>query len=265
MSYLDAAILGLVQGIAEWLPISSSGHLALLHRLFGLEGGFAFDVFLHVSSLLVICIFFRREIGKILAALKPPGTCITGKSREKQCIPDTPEAKKAFFILAATVVTGVIGIILNHYEEALTNLTVIGCGFLGTALFLFAARKKTSGMVTFRKALFVGAVQGIAVLPGLSRSGSTISAAKIAGVEAEEAFSFSFLLAVPAIAGAVILKFDEIRTIEWGPLAAGFVTATATSFLALWLLRKIVLRNRLHWFGWYCLVLSAVTLVLAFQ
>lgn len=245
----DAFFLGVVQGIAEWLPISSSGHLVLLQKLFNLKGGITFDVFLHLSSLLVICIFFRKDLGRL--------------------------AKSVFFfrrasdefylgvnILLATLVTAAIGLGLKTGESLLDNLAVVAGGFLFTSLLLFFSVRTGNRTIDWKKALVIGLFQGAALLPGVSRAGSTIAGARILGVPNEEAFRFSFLLAAPAIFGAIVMELKEITAADPRFLLVGFGTSLFLSFFSLALLKRVVLKNRLHWFGYYCFLLSLVTFLI---
>ncbi len=266
---VDALILGIVQGIAEWLPISSSGHLVIFQQVFRLQGGITFDVFLHISSLLVILIYFRRDVFSV------------GKAFfrwEK----GTDDFNLAVGVLAATAVTAVIGLALKKYDYLFENTVVVGAGLIWTAALLFLSDCPVAGWrdalrrvrlcghegpwpststdtpLSWKKAVIVGALQGIALIPGISRSGSTIAGARLTGVNGNDAFRFSFLLAIPAIAGAVLMKIDEISRIDPMVLAVGFLVSFGLSFPALGLLKRMVLKNRLSWFAWYCLALSLV-------
>ncbi|HIE43355.1 MAG TPA: undecaprenyl-diphosphate phosphatase [Candidatus Omnitrophica bacterium] len=246
----DAFILGIVQGIAEWLPISSSGHLVLAQHFFNLEGGISFDVFLHLSSLTVIVIFFRNDILHVAKAL------ITSDTKSY-------EFKFAIYVVSASVVTVIVGLILKNWESLLTNLNVVGLSFLFTTVLLFLSRRETYEKLDLKKAIFVGFMQGVALLPGVSRSGSTIAGAKIVGVNDKDAFRFSFLILLPAIVGAIILKFEKIALLPPRFLLVGFSTSLVLSFISLTLLKKVVLKNRLHYFGYYCLFLSILTFSLS--
>ncbi len=239
----DAFILGLVQGIAEWLPVSSSGHLVVFQALFGLEGGVSFDIFLHLSSLLVICIFFRKDIARVGRAFF-------------SCDRKNPEFKTALYIIYATAVTGIAGLLLKDRIESFATLETVRFAFLITSALLFLSARESGGEMNAGKALFIGLMQGLALLPGVSRSGATISAGKIAGVKDEETFRFSFLTAVPAIAGAVILEAKNFSGMPASFLLTGFVTSLIFGFCALYLLRKVFLSGRFYIFGFYTLALS---------
>jgi undecaprenyl-diphosphatase len=245
----DSFILGVIQGITEWLPISSSGHLVLAQEFFNIGGGIAFDVFLHISSLIVITIFFWKDIVIV-------GKAFFRWDREKY------EFKLAIFVILASFVTAPIGLLLKHYENILNNLNILGFSFLVTSIFLFLSRKQTEQKLDFKKALFIGFMQGLALIPAISRSGSTIAGAKIAGVNEKDAFRFSFLIAIPAIIGATIIESSQIQNIDSGFLLTGFLTSLIISFPAIFLLKKAVMKNKLHYFGYYCLFLSILIFVL---
>lgn len=249
MKLIDAFILGAVQGIAEWLPVSSSGHLAVFHHLFGLEGNVSFDVFLHLSSLFVIFIFFRRDIIKSAWAFF---------SFDRK----NPDFKTAFYIICATAVTVAAGLLLKPHIERFSTLKVLPFAFLLTSLLLFASLRKGSGEMDIKKALFIGLMQGVALLPGVSRSGATISAGKIAGVKSEEAFRFSFLMAIPAIAGAVIYEMKDFTALPASFLLTGFITSFLLGLCSLYVLKRVFLSGRMYLFGFYTLTLSVFLMLI---
>ena len=243
MKLTDAFVLGLVQGITEWLPVSSSGHLAIFHHLSGLKGGISFDIFLHLSSVFVILVFFRRDIQKVAIAF-------FSWDRKNQ------DFTVAVCIIYATAVTAIVGVLLKPYIERLADMKVLPFAFLLTSLLLFMSARNSKGELSTKSALFIGLMQGLALLPGVSRSGSTISAGKIAGVRKEAAFRFSFLIAVPAIAGAIIYEVKDFVLLPASFLLTGFITSFVFGLLALYFLKKIVLSGRFHLFGFYTLALS---------
>ncbi len=248
MSILDALILGIVQGVSEWLPISSSGHLVVFRELFGLEGSVSYDIFLHFSAIFVIIVFFNRELSAVVRAL------FSFKR-------DSYEFRLAVYILYATVVTCVVGLLLSPHISGLASLKVVRFTFLVTSLLLFLSRRGGSGRITLKTAIFTGLFQAMALFPGISRSGATISAARIAGAGREDAFRFSFLMALPAMAGAVILEIGEFRAMAPGILVTGFFTSLLLGLASLYLLRRILIRGRFHLFGYYTLALSLLLFI----
>jgi len=246
LELIDALILGAVQGIAEWLPVSSSGHLVVFRRLFGLESGVSFDIFLHFSALLVILIFFRKDIISIFKKLPQGGR-------------RSSEFRFLLNVAAATAVTAIFGIFLRPYMASLSTIKTVPFTFLFTSLLLFASRKKGKTShpgITLKKALFIGMMQGIALFPGVSRSGATISAAKMAGAENEEAFRFSFLLAIPAISGAILFEMGKLKMMPFPFLLAGFSASFLLGLASLSFLKKTLIKGRFHLFGFYTLALS---------
>ncbi len=267
MTYLQALTFGLLQGITEFLPVSSSGHLVLLRTLFRLRDvPRLFDVILHGATLLVVFTVFRRRIGELLAALF---RFLVRQGRPE----DGPRLRLVGVILLATILTGVIGLSIKDIG-AENHPKLVSAFFLVSAAFLvFSGRRPTAGGESPRgenrgeapgpgvkEAIVVGVAQGIGVLPGISRSGATISAALLTGMDRREAGEFSFLLSIPAVLGALILesrKLGELTAaVSPGPLAAGFAAAFITGFLALRLLLGLVRRGRLGWFALYLVPLG---------
>lgn len=243
MNLWDAFVLGVVQGISEWLPVSSSGHLVLFREFFSLEGSVSYDIFLHFSALIVISVFFHRDITKVSRAFF---------SFRK----DTYEFRIGLYIVYATIMTGVVGILLRPHLESLGSLHVVRFTFLAISLLLFASRRTLDRKINLKTALFIGLMQGFALLPGISRSGATISAAKIAGAGNEEAFNFSFLLAMPAIAAAVLFEIGEFRSMPVDFLITGFISSLLLGLVSLYFLKRMMLKGKFYVFGFYTLALS---------
>ena len=229
MSIFQAIILGVLQGIAEFLPISSSGHLAVAQRLFGLSDvPLLFDVMLHLATLAAVILYFRRKIARLFVILF---RWVAGKENEgAQNLPRTaPEAdlltgtdelgrKTILAVIFATLVTGAIGIVTSKLIPGLP-LKVTCLGFLVTAgLLIFSAkfekRKAAQGReekgISILQALFIGFMQGVGTLPGISRSGSTIAGAQLTGVNRAAAGEFSFIVSIPAILGAFVLEAKDL-------------------------------------------------------
>lgn len=253
MAPFEALILGVVQGLTEFFPISSSGHLVLLQALFGMkEPQLAFDVFLHLGTLCSILIYFRRDI-----------LWLFGKDR-----------KTLIFIVAASVPTFIIGFTFKDAVERFFAMPrIVGCMMLATGALLIA----TSVYTRFRKAgterklgignaVMIGIAQGAAVIPGISRSGATIGTGILAGLNHHTAFRFSFLLAVPAILGATLLKAVKIGASLRGPEAlsfiAGGVAAMVVGLFAIDVLLRLVRDNKLYLFGIYCILAGTAVIIL---
>ena len=246
-------ILALVQGLTEFLPISSSGHLALLSRWFSSSpSDFFLAVFLHGGTLLATIYYFWPDIRQMAVGLRKPET--EGRNYLKA-------------VIIGSIPVALFGLPLEHRaEKVFGSVSLLAVMFLITSLFLATAGLKREGKrsLNVRNAFMVGLAQLVAVLPGISRSGSTISAGLILGISREEAFRFSFLLSLPAVAGAFLIetaKAFRSGIMAPGPyLIFGFILSFGAGLLALSLLRRVVLSGRLAWFSLYLLLLSALLL-----
>jgi len=255
MTIIQAVISGIVQGVTEFFPISSSGHLVLLHSLFGFnEQSLAFDIFLHFGTILSIIIFFRRDISRMLQK----------------------DMRLLKFIAIASIPTFIIGMIVENMAEQFFSMPlVVGSSLVATGLFLLFASiwaiywkiVRRSRPLGVKNSLAIGIAQGISVFPGISRSGATIGTALIAGLDENEALKFSFLLSIPAVLGANVLKVRQIYgnlvSGETAAFLAGAIAAAATGFLVIKALFGIVRRNLLFLFGIYCISIGAAVIVLS--
>ena len=272
MTLTEAVILGVVQGLTEPLPVSSSAHLVIVPALVpGFQPpGVAFDVLLHLGTLLGVVFFLRREIGELLASLMP------GKGPAAN-VPGTDSGERAanrrmvLWIMIATFLTGVIGILFkDRIERLFESVETTACMLFITGILLFLSdRVKTNerrkGDMNLTDGIVLGLVQAVALIPGISRSGSTITFGIFRGLERETAARFSFLLSIPAIGGAVILKSADLMRLPAGDLpllGAGFLAAAVTGFLSLKLLFAMINKTGLAPFAWYCWFVGSATLIL---
>lgn len=269
MELYQGVILGITQGLTEFLPVSSSGHLVLGQIFFGMtHSQLIFDISVHVGTLLAVLVVYASDILAILGAVfKFLSHAISFK-------PVTPLLKAdkhlqlAAFIVIGSIPTAAIGLFLKQFEQVLfTSQILVGAMLILTGTLLWVSRnfysseKKGLGMKT---AVFIGIVQGLAVIPGISRSGSTIAAGMFLGIDRHTAAKFSFLLSIPAIVGAEILSIKDI--IEEGLVIDPVILyATIASFItglmALKILLKLVHSGRFHLFAPYCWVAGAVVLI----
>ena len=252
MSVIEAVLLGAIQGLAEFLPVSSSGHLALASYFMKLdEVPLLFDIMLHLATLGAVCLVFWRRIAELCLVFF---RMITGRSGEA----DRGDRSVIVALLAATAVTGIMGIMLKDAVESLAPFWISCCLAVTGVLLLVSGRIKpvraveSPGLV---RGLLIGFAQGIGVLPGISRSGITISASLFAGLDRKVAGEFSFLLSIPAILGAFILELKSADTLQGTvsatPLMAGMVTAFAVGYLSLRFLLTLIRRGKLGWFALY--------------
>ncbi len=243
-------ILGIVQGLTEFLPISSSGHLAILEKLFGIGEVVTITAFLHFGTFLAVLVFFYRPILKI----------ITGIFKG-----DKEQLYYLFKIILGSIPIAIVGILFrSEIEASFKDIKVITLflGITGVVLLLTSLVKKEKNRVSFLNAILIGISQMFAVLPGISRSGFTISAGLFSKVSPDNAFKFSFLLSLPAVFGANLLELKNISHIE-NPFAViiGLACSFLSGLIALKILRGLVNR-KFHLFGFYCLILSIVLLIL---
>jgi undecaprenyl-diphosphatase len=259
MDLTQTIILGLIQGWTEWLPVSSTGHLRVAERLFGLGTPILFDGLLHVGTLIVTLIFFRNDIRNILVAL--------GKRDFK-----TENGKLIPLIIVGTVPTALIGVIFGNAIDALfNNLLPIAGAFIicGIALYSSKTGNERKESISYLEALAIGTAQGIAITPGISRSGLTIAVALLLGVKREKALKFSFLLSVPAIIGALGLTLYEqydalvLAGVGWTEIVAGVAVSMIVGYFALTLLKKIVANKKFYLFAFYCWLFSVVLIALS--
>lgn len=273
MNIFEAILQGIIQGLTEFLPVSSSGHLSLFQHFTGLSGeaSLMFSVFLHFGTLLSVVVAFRRTIVELIrAALSFVYLLFTGNlSRER-----IRGHRRLLALLFVGLLPMLASYFLRDFFSGLASdgdIVVEGCCFLLTALLLYLADHTASGRrgmndTGCRSALVVGAVQGIAPLPGLSRSGSTLAAGMLTGMSREFAVEFSFLLGLPVILMANLLELrDALQSpepVEWLPIAVGVVVAAAVGLLAIRLLRYVVKSRKLGWFSAYTAALGAVVIVI---
>ena len=273
MTYFEAIILGLVQGLAEFLPISSSGHLALIQGLFGIEGEsvLLFAVLLHVGTLVSVFICYWKDIWELLVELvvTVKDLC-TGNGLR---LDERPVRKLGVMIIVATIPTGVIGLLFNDIFEGLySSFVAIGIGFIITGVLMFLAERmggSNRGIenMNFRNALFIGTLQGIAICPGISRSGSTLIGGLTTGLRREFAVKFAFLISIPSILGSVVLEVPDAVKAGLdpglaGPIVVGMLVAAVSGFVAIKTMIKIVSDKKLSYFSYYVWVLGVVTIVL---
>ena len=272
MSYIEAIILGLVQGLGEFLPISSSGHLALLQNLFGIEGEqiLFFAVMLHLGTLVSVFICYWKDICELVVELfvTIKDLCI-GKGLQLQ---ERPVRKLGVMIIVATIPTAVIGILFNDmFESFYGSFVAIGIGFLFTGIIMFLAErmgsaKKEIGEMGFGTAVLVGVMQGIAICPGVSRSGSTLVGGLATGLKREFAVRFAFLISIPSILGSVVLEVPDaleqgIDAALLGPIVAGMIVAAISGYAAIKGMIKLVSKGKLSYFSYYVWALGAFTVI----
>ena len=272
MTYFEAVLLGLVQGLAEFLPISSSGHLALLQQFFGVEEDkvLLFAVLLHVGTLVSVFIVYWKDIWELICEL---GLTImdlcTGKGLR---LDQRPVRKLGVLIIIATIPTGIIGIVGGDFFDSLYNSIIpIGIGLIITGFLLVAAERMGTSrrgleQMNFRNAFFIGLVQGIAICPGISRSGSTLFGSLICNLERKFAVKFVFLISIPSILGSAVLELPDaiaagLDPSQIGPILVGMAVAAISGLVAIKTMIKIVSDKKLSWFSWYVWIVGTAVVL----
>lgn len=280
MDYVQALILGIVQGLTEYLPVSSSGHLEIGQRILGIHGGgLTFDIVVHVATVLSTIVVLWKEVvwvfKGLFVPLKPAGTppvdSLFNRFSDSQiyCIK----------IIVSMIPIGVVGLLMKDWVEAAFNgVHVVPVCLLMTAVLLalsFYIRPKEKKDISVKDAFIIGLAQACAVLPGLSRSGSTIATGMLLGVKKADLAQFSFLMVIPPILGEALLDFKHIfapsaeyiaehglaQHIDPSVLAVGFIAAFVSGCLACKLMIALVKKCQLIWFAIYCAVISILTFI----
>ncbi len=260
----SAIVLAIVQGLTEFWPISSSGHLILVPRIMGWpDQGLAFDVALHFGTLLAVMLYFRREVFAVPGAMFLQ---VTGKTH------DAADARLGWAVLVATIPAGIAGLLFKDFIETELRSPLLIAGttaFYGVLLWVADRRRGTISderEVTLGKALIVGCAQALALVPGTSRSGITITASLFLGLSREAATRFSFLMSIPVTALASLAEGYELATtpepVAWDLIGVGVVAASLTAYFCISVLLKMVGRIGMAPFAIYRLLLSAVLLIM---
>jgi undecaprenyl-diphosphatase len=254
MNILEGIILGIIQGITEWLPISSKSHLIIVQRLFGLVQPPIFDLILHIGSLIVVTIVFWKEIKELVQGLMKK---------------DKKSWQMAAFIIIATIPIAAAGFLLKKtVENSFNDLKVLGFGFLFTASIIYLSRypQKKEKELNIWNTLTIGILQIASLFPGVSRSGTTLSTGMILGIKKEDVAKFSFLIFIPAILGATVLEFKGIGTITDIPaLIIGTIVTIIVGYLSLKLLLTMIKKDQFKYFSIYCLLMGIAVLLFAYN
>jgi len=247
---LDIIILGILQGITEWLPVSSSGHLVIYQQFF-LEQPIIVDIMLHVATLVVIFLVFWKEILRMVQAVLR--------------LDFSTDGKIALLIIAGSIPTAIIGLVFHDFLVSLyASIFSVALALILNGMILFTTQffngKRKLGPVD---ALVMGVAQGIAIIPGISRSGITITTGLFMGVKRKTVIAFSFLLSIPAVLGALVLEYRGLGDVEILPLIIGMLVSIVVGYVALRILINLALKNKLHFFSYYCWALGFLLLLFA--
>jgi undecaprenyl-diphosphatase len=268
---LEALVLGVVQGATEYLPVSSSGHLVIAQHLLGFtEPALLFDIVLHLGTLVAVVWYYRHDLqGLVRHSLLGLRELLAGGSATVVQA-KYPCSRLAVLIVIGTIPTAVIGLTFEEaFESLFVSVRATGTMLMVTGLILVSSRLAPSdgrgiGQMRVLDALLIGLAQGLAITPGISRSGATIATALLLGIERETAARYSFLLSIPSIVGALLLELgDSGSDVAFPSLGVGFLAALVTGYACLTLLVYLVKRGRLAWFAPYCIALGLLAVVLA--
>lgn len=278
MSDLQALLLGLIQGLTEYLPVSSSGHLTIASHFFGLEGeeNLAYTVAVHVATVLSTIVILWKEIAWIIKGLLKYDDRNRGNIQGKSLVSRlNPEHKYTLNILVSMIPVGIVGVFFKDYVEEIfgSGLAIVGSMLLVTAFLLtfsFLAKPRQKEDISLKDAFIIGIAQAIAVMPGLSRSGSTIATGLILGNKKEKLAQFSFLMVIPPILGEALLDIKDMLSegiasvfgsISVSALVIGFVSAFISGCIACKWMINIVKKGKLIYFAAYCALVGAVLLI----
>ena len=270
MTFLQALLLGALQGVTEFLPVSSSGHLVLLQHFFGLhEPELLFDILVHVATLVAVFIFYRHDVWELVQAC-PGLSTVFPQSASNASHRLAINRRLGMLLLIANVPTVLIGLVFaTTLEQLFATPWTVGVALLVTGCLLWslkyvAAPRNGLHDLHVGHALLFGVVQGLAITPGISRSGSTIAVALWCGLDQESAARFSFLMAIPAILGAMLLKGSALSTLsgdQIGLMVGGMLTALLIGYVALCFLLRLLMRGNFWRFAIYCWLAGAMAIL----
>lgn len=248
ISLTEAIILSVIQGITEWFPVSSSGHLALMQQFFGFQN-LSYDVFLHFAGIFAVLFVFKREVLKLLSFNKV-------------------SLKYIGLLILALIPAGFAGLLLSDWIENLfSNMTYLGIFFIVSGLVVYSSKFsiERKSDISNKDAWFIGLLQALAILPGISRSGMTISAGLFKGISKRAAIRFSFLMSIPLILGASVLKTKDliVSNIDISILIISFIITFLVSLITIKLLIKIIKSDKFYLFGIYNILLGIVVLIIS--
>lgn len=287
MSLFQSCIMGIVQGLTEFLPVSSSGHLAIFKNILGVntDTGILFDILLHLGTLIAVFIAYFEDIKQLIVE----GCCLlwdcimncvlfvkkrAGKEKktEYRKIISTTYRRFVMLVIVSTIPTGIMGIIFSDViERASETLIIPGIGLLITATLLFIADgvtpgKKTAEDVSYKNSFALGICQGVATVPGISRSGTTITACLLSGFDKSFAVKYSFIMSIPAILGAAVLELKDVGSLnisagEWGSYITGMVVSAVVGFICIKTMLVVVRKKKFKIFSIYCAIAGVIAVI----
>jgi len=274
MDIIQAIILGIVQGLTEFLPVSSSAHLVFVPEILKVQSSLVFDTILHVGSLVAVVIYFWKDIIHMLKSFFSSLMDIP-RRQFRNGIKEDKFKKLAWFVIIGSIPAGLAGVLFKDTFEALFNdVFIVGffliiTGFLlwGSEMMSRRVNDKTSLQeMSVKNSILIGIAQAFAIAPGISRSGATISAGLFLGIERELAARYSFLLSIPAILGAALVQVKDISSIDVSTavIIAGFLAAAITGYIAIKIVLKLIQEKNLLIFAYYCWIIGPIAMILAY-
>ena len=270
MDIFQGIIIGIVQGLTEFLPVSSSAHLVFIQKVLGVESTLAFNTFLHLGTLIAVLWFFRWDVYKMLKSwFLSIKDIFNGKFKEGFL--NDPYKRLSWYVILATIPVGVVGVLFEDSVESLFSgaLYVPAFFLFVTGTILYLSQRMASGEINYdnitkKEALIMGVGQACAILPGLSRSGTTIAAGLTAGLDKEFAAKFSFILSIPAILGAFLIQVKDIGSaldVNFLPVILGFFASIISGYLAIKWMLNLVQNRSLDIFSYYCWAIGIIVFV----
>jgi len=270
MDIIQAIILGMIQGLTEFLPVSSSAHLVLVPQLLGVKSNLAFDTLLHLGTLIAVVSYFWSDVIAIIKSFFSSMADLARKRFLKEIREDSFK-RLSWLVIIGTIPAALMGVLLKSQFESLFNsVTAVGFFLLITGFILWGAERMPKGdkkvkQITFTNSLLVGIAQGCAIAPGISRSGATIATGLFLGFDRELAARYSFLLSIPAILGAALVQVKDLITgfdVNTGIYIAGVLSSIIFGYLAIKFLMGYIKKRSLIIFAYYCWIVGALSLVL---
>lgn len=275
MDIIQAIIIGIVQGLTEFLPVSSSAHLVFMHEITGIAPSLAFDTMLHVGTLLAVVIYFWNDLVNMFKSFFSSLLDIP-HGQFRKGLQEDQFKKLAWFVIIGTIPAGLAGIFFKDFFESLfSNIFAVGFFLIVTGFLLWGSemvsqrivQKKSLKRMNFKNSLSIGIAQAFAIAPGISRSGATISTGLFLGLERELAARYSFLLSILAILGAALVQTKDITSlldISTVAAVAGFVAAAISGYLAIKIVLKLIKEKNLLIFAYYCWIAGIIAMILSY-
>jgi undecaprenyl-diphosphatase len=275
MDIIQAIIIGIVQGLTEFLPVSSSAHLVFVPEIMGVQSSLAFDTLLHIGTLVAVFTYFWNDITHMIKSFFSSLADIP-RGRFKKNFQEDQYKKLAWLVIIGTIPAGLAGVLFkSNFESLFSSILAVGIFLIVTGFLLWGSERvsqrikpenrKPLEKLTIKNSLIVGIAQAFAIAPGISRSGATISAGLFLGFERELAARYSFLLSIPAILGAALVQAKDITSLDMSTaaLVAGFLAAAISGYLAIKFMIKLIKERSLLIFAYYCWIVGIIAVALS--